>query len=65
MAGNSKGFNSFKDFFDNSDVKFEAPVETISRQDENMANNRLFVWNFESVDLEEMVDIFELYKRDT
>lgn len=64
MANRKTGIGSFKEFFENNDTKFEASIETVSRQDENIANNRLFVWNFEAVDLEEMVSIFEIYKRE-
>ena len=59
----AKAFNSFSDFLENAGMEFEKTVETISRQDENIANNRLFVWNFEAVDLQEMVDIFEVFQR--
>ena len=58
----NKGFHSFSDFITNSGMEFEKTVETVVRKDENMANNRLFVWNFEAADLEEMVDLFEIYK---
>lgn len=61
----TKTFHTFTDFFQNTGLQFEKTLETVSRQDENMANNRLFVWNFESADLEEMVDVFSIFKRDT
>lgn len=61
----TRTYHGFDDFFENCDYEFQKTIETVVRQDENMANNRLFVWNFESNDLEEMVDIFEMYKNET
>lgn len=34
----------------------------VTHKDENIANNRLFVWNFEVNDLEEYIRIFNIYK---
>ena len=58
-------YHGFEDLLENCDFEFQKSIETVVRKDENMANNRLFVWNFESNDLEEMVDIFQIYKNET
>lgn len=55
-------FNSFSDFFANANVDFRREVEVAVHNDENIANNRLFVWNFEEVDLQEFIEYFELFK---
>lgn len=53
---------SFKDFFANEDIELKREVQVAVHQDENIANNRLFVWNFEQVDLEEFINCFQVYK---
>lgn len=54
-------YNSFKALLD-SGYEFERAVERVVHNDENTANNRLFVWNFEEEDLEEFLGYFEIYK---
>ena len=58
----SKTFRSFSDCFNSGEVEFKKEVKTVVHNDENIANNRLFVWNFEGEDLREFVDYFMLYK---
>ncbi len=57
--------NSFKEFFENNDIETYREVETAVHKDENIANNRLFVWNFEEVDLEEFLEYFRIFKNST
>lgn len=58
-------YTSFEDVLKNEGSKLIQDVETVSHRDENIANNRMFVWNFEEEDLKEFVNIFERYKRET
>lgn len=57
----AREYNSFEELM-NSGYKFERAVEQVVHNDENIANNRLFVWNFEEADLEEFLGYFEIYK---
>ena len=54
-------YNSFEEL-GNSGIEFQKRIETVEYEDENVANNRLFVWQFERADLEEFVRMFEIYK---
>lgn len=60
----AKGYSSFKDLFRNEGINVEREVETVVHKDENIANNRLFVWNFEEIDLEEFIEIFTNFKEE-
>lgn len=55
-------YNSFADFFAEGQYELKRDVEVAIHNDENIANNRLFVWNFEEVDLEEYLEYFKIYK---
>jgi len=52
----------YKPFEGLAAMEFEREAETVNHKDENIVNNRLFVWNFERIDLEEYVEIFTQYK---
>lgn len=58
-------YTSFEDVLKNESSNLIQDVETVSHRDENIANNRMFVWNFEEEDLKELVNIFERYKRES
>lgn len=58
----AKKYTSFKEFFASETIEFHKEVETAVHNDENIANNRLFVWNFEEIDLEEFLKYFQVYK---
>lgn len=60
--GKTSSYSSFKDFFAAGTIELQKSIETVNHTDENIANNRLFVWNFEQDDLEEFLDTFEIYK---
>lgn len=60
----AKGYSSFDAFFESEGMNLKREVETAVQRDENIANNRLFVWNFEEVDLEEFVEIFTNFKEE-
>jgi len=61
----AKAYSSFKDFFEHEEMEFRREIETVVHSDENIANNRLFVWNFEETDLEEFLEYFQIYKEST
>ena len=48
-----------------NDIELKKEVAEAIHQDENIANNRLFVWNFERADLEEFVRYFTIFKNRT
>lgn len=58
-------YKTFKDFFkdkiDNGELVVKEAIETVDEKDENIANNRLFVWNFEKKHLSAFIDIFDRY----
>ena len=58
----AKGYTSLKDLLANENLELARDIEKVVHQDENIANNRLFVWNFEQVDLEEFLTYFQMYK---
>ena len=55
-------YNSFRSFFENAGLQVRQEFETAVHVDENIANNRLFVWHFEESDLEEFLEYFKMYK---
>ncbi len=55
-------YNSFRSFFENAGLQVRQEFETAVHVDENIANNRLFVWHFEEADLEEFLEYFKMYK---
>lgn len=58
-------YKTFKDFFkdkiDNGELIVKEDIETVDEKDENIANNRLFVWNFEKKHLSAFMNVFERY----
>ena len=60
----AKSYASFEEFFKNESLNIKREVETVVHKDENIANNRLFVWNFEEIDLEEIVGIFTNFQEE-
>lgn len=62
MKKSGKGYNSFADFFAGEKYELKRDVVVAVHNDKNIANNRLFVWNFEEVDLEEFLEYFKIYK---
>ncbi len=60
----ARGINSLQDL-KKMDYEFEKEIEVAVHKDENIANNRLFVWNFEKDDLETFLEFFEIYKNST
>jgi len=61
----AKAYNSFKEFFESGKLEIRREVESMAHSDENIANNRLFVWNFEEADLEEFLEYFQIYKENS
>lgn len=59
MARN-KTFGSFEDMA-NAGIDFGRGIETMERQNDDTADNRMFVWNFSRADLEDFVRIFNGY----
>ena len=59
------GINSFSDLLNCGEYEFEKTIEVAKHADENIANNRLFVWHFESEDLEEFLEIFKRFQSKT
>lgn len=57
-----KTYKSFAELFASKDIELQREIETVRHNDENIANNRLFVWNFEEIDLEEFLGYFQVYK---
>ena len=57
-----RSYNSFKEFFKNEKIDVRREVESVIHRDENIANNRMFVWNFEQEDLSELIEYFQIYK---
>ena len=55
-------YNSFQTFFANAGLQVRQEIETAVHSDENIANNRLFVWHFEEADLEEFLEYFKIYR---
>ncbi len=45
-----------------AEIEIHRTVETIDPRDENIVNNRVFVWNFERADLDEFINYFRLYR---
>lgn len=62
MVKSISSFDSLKQEIEKSGIKLKPVIEKVAHQDENIANNRLFVWNFEEVDLQEFIDYFKQYK---
>ena len=53
--------NSLEDLA-SAEIEIHRTVETIDPRDENIVNNRVFVWNFERADLEEFINYFRIYR---
>ena len=53
--------NSLEDLL-SAEIELHKTVETIDPRDENIVNNRVFVWNFEKADLEEFISYFKIYR---
>ena len=54
-------FSSFDDLT-GSGIEFQGTIETLDREDENIVNNRVFVWKFERADLESFISDFKIYR---
>lgn len=61
MARGMMTFTSFDDL-GGSGIEFQKPIETLDRKDENIVNNRVFVWKFEKSDLESFMADFKIYR---
>ena len=53
--------NSLKDL-ESAEIEIHRTVEKIDPRDENIVNNRVFVWNFERDDLNEFINYFRIYR---
>ena len=53
--------NSLKDL-ESAEIEIHRTVEMIDPRDENIVNNRVFVWNFERDDLNEFINYFRIYR---
>ena len=53
--------SSLKDL-ESAEIEIHRTVETIDPRDENIVNNRVFVWNFERDDLNEFINYFKIYR---
>ncbi len=53
--------SSLKDL-ETAEIEIHRVVEKIDPRDENIVNNRVFVWNFERDDLKEFIHYFSLYR---
>lgn len=47
---------------ESAEIEIHRTVETVDPRDENIVNNRVFVWNFEKSDLNEFINYFKIYR---